>query len=493
MFLTPRRWVAALLLPAAAHAQPLLSFDDPAGDDLGDGTLVYPRDATIERGDLDLRQLRLVDDGGQLRIEVSFARPIRSPADVGSGQGGNESLALFARRGFYAFNVDLYLDLDRVAGSGSSTGLPGRRVRFDAPFAWDKAIVLTPRPELMRRQLGDALADAAPAPEVAATLERSVHFATDVRVRGRTVSLAVPREFLSPEAVRSASLVAIVTAAKLNIEADLGRLGGVGRSRALERLALGAEQPQSGRPASGLGYRSDRPPATAVVDLLDPSGAAQARQLTEGVLLAVSGDAPGTPSAGVTAQPAAAAAETAAAAPVAPSASGGSGSWFSRALEALGGLFGAGAASAAGGATAPAVAVPASPVAIPAGTPAAALPAAAASPAAAPGASPVPAATTAPARAAPAATAPATAAPTTAAPTTAAPTMAAPATTAPGTATPPPAAAAGAPRPAARPPRDAAFYEEQEQRLRALQRLRERNLITEEEYQRKRKEIVDAL
>ncbi len=58
-------------------------------------------------------------------------------------------------------------------------------------------------------------------------------------------------------------------------------------------------------------------------------------------------------------------------------------------------------------------------------------------------------------------------------------------------------AAAGGPvtaRPApARPARDAAFYEEQEQRLRALQRLRERNVITEEEYQRKRKEIVEAL
>lgn len=455
MFLTSRRWVAALLLPAAAHAQPLLSFDDPAGDDLGDGTLVYPRDATIERGDLDLRQLRLVDEGGQLRIEVSFARPVRSPADVGSGQGGNESLALFARRGFYAFNVDLYLDLDRVAGSGSSTGLPGRRVRFEAPFAWDKAIVLTPRPELMRRQLGDALADAAPAPEVAATLERSVHFATDVRVRGRTVSLAVPREFLPPDAVRSASVVAIVTAAKINIEADLGRLGGVERSRALERLALGAEQPQSGRPASGIGYRSDRPPATAVVDLLDPTGAAQARQLTQGVLLAVSGDAAGIPNAGVPAQPAPSAAETGAAAPVAPSAPGGPGSWFSRALEALGGLFGAGAASAAS-------------------------PAAASSPAAAP------AATAAPGRATPAGTAaPATA---TAAPP--APAPAAPGSVAPAAAG---AATAGAPRPAARPPRDAAFYEEQEQRLRALQRLRERNLITEEEYQRKRKEIVDAL
>lgn len=41
--------------------------------------------------------------------------------------------------------------------------------------------------------------------------------------------------------------------------------------------------------------------------------------------------------------------------------------------------------------------------------------------------------------------------------------------------------------------RDARFYEEQEQRLQALKRLRERDLISEEEYRSKRKEILDAL
>lgn len=48
------------------------------------------------------------------------------------------------------------------------------------------------------------------------------------------------------------------------------------------------------------------------------------------------------------------------------------------------------------------------------------------------------------------------------------------------------------PSPAAK-ARDAAFYEEQEKRLRALKRMREENLITEEEYQQKRREILQAL
>lgn len=55
-----------------------------------------------------------------------------------------------------------------------------------------------------------------------------------------------------------------------------------------------------------------------------------------------------------------------------------------------------------------------------------------------------------------------------------------------------PAPAAPALVPAAK-SRDAAFYEEQEQRLQALKRLRDKGLISEEEYQQKRKEILSSL
>ncbi|WP_348755097.1 SHOCT domain-containing protein [uncultured Aquincola sp.] len=70
---------------------------------------------------------------------------------------------------------------------------------------------------------------------------------------------------------------------------------------------------------------------------------------------------------------------------------------------------------------------------------------------------------------------------------------------APAAAAAPARAAAPAAAPAATPPapaaasRDARFYDEQEQRLRSLKRLRDQNLITEEEYQAKRKEILQAL
>ncbi len=58
-----------------------------------------------------------------------------------------------------------------------------------------------------------------------------------------------------------------------------------------------------------------------------------------------------------------------------------------------------------------------------------------------------------------------------------------------------PAVAASGAAPAKAPPRsrDAAFYAEQEERLRGLQRLRDAGLLSEEEYQQRRRVILDSL
>ena len=64
---------------------------------------------------------------------------------------------------------------------------------------------------------------------------------------------------------------------------------------------------------------------------------------------------------------------------------------------------------------------------------------------------------------------------------------------APSAAAPPAPAAAGAAAPAPQRARDAAFFEEQENRLRTLKRLRDNGLITEEEFQQKRREVLQLL
>lgn len=396
--------LAALLLPLAVMAQAALpiTIADPAGDDDGDGTLSLPRDSAFAPGDLDLRSLRIAAEGDGLRVEATFANPVRHPSTARGPGLGSEDLGVFARRGFYAFNLDLYLDLDRVPGAGMTATLPGRGARIDAAHAWDKAVVLTPRPELMRRQLREALAATGVIAEAAldAELDRRVFFATDVRVRGRSVSFAVPGRFVTPTQAGAASVVGLVTAAKLAVEAELG--AAFGRGAAVP--TLGALQPAPGQPQDGVGYRGDKAPATAVVDLLAPNAAQQKAQLAGGAALTGltpdNGTSVGRPPGGGVSTPSALP--------------------FALALEAV--LRGAPVAAA--------------PVPAPA---------------------PVPAAAPAP------------------------------------VASPPPAPAVAAPAPVPSPARPAAASSDIEERLATLKRLRERNLITEDEYQQKRRELLDRL
>ena len=433
-----RVWILALLWPLATlgATAPLLEIADPAGDDVGDGRLVYPRSDAFEPGDLDLRALRVHADGDGLRFEATFANPVRHPAAVPGGGMGNESLSVFARRGFYAFNLDVYVGSAARRGSGHSVSLPGRSAVFAPGHAWDRVVVLTPRPELMRRQLRDALTEALPSDATAAdaAIDAAVHFATRVRVSGRTIAFTVPRAFFGTGEVADWSIAALVTQAKLTVEADLALPGFAGRAAA--GPSLGAQAPQPGRPEDAMGYSDDRAPATAVVDLLNPDPRAQAGALAHGAMLASLGRGSGRPTA-----PAAAAAPATEA------------SWFGRALLAMAhGPAGAGAATA----TAPATATSAA------------------------------AATVAPAATPPA---PAALAPTAQVPAQPSVTQRAPEPPTPAAQPAMPSAAPAAPTGT----RDAAFYEEQEQRLLALKRLRDKGLISEAEYQAKRQEVLGKL
>jgi hypothetical protein len=417
---------ALLLLPLTALAQPapLLTITDPEGDDVGDGSITYPRSSAFAPGDLDLRMLRVFAEGKDLRFEATLRNPIRNPASVHAPGMGSEDLSVFARRGFYAFNLDIYIDTDRVPGSGNTFTLPGRHAQIDPAHAWEKVVVLTPRPELMRRQLNDALAAVGPAGAgtVGALVDGAVFFATDVRVRGRTVSFVVPGSFLGSTRVNDWSLTAMVTAAKLTIETDLSILPQAGTP--LERLSLAAQQPERGRPEATLGYSGDRPPATAIVDLLTPDPQQQAQQLAAGAAITglsrengYGAIAPPRPAAPVQAA-------TAAAPPTPP----------------------------APPPTLQSLMQPAAPPPAPAPKAAAATAAAAVSPAPATPQAPEP-------KALPVA----------------------------------PAAAATAAAVSPTPRRDAASYEDVEQRLLTLKRLRERGLISEEEYQGKRREVLGGL
>lgn len=227
----------ALTLPADA-AKPVFTIHDPAGDAFGDGTFVYPEtyDLDIQPEDLDLVELRAYATKSGTEFEAVFARPIKKPVrrPIESGV----MLTDLAKLGFFTFNIDIYIDIDREPGSGRLVMLPGRTAEVHPDFAWEKVVCLTPRPDIARSELkrfmvADAKRElkaekgsvdrddvAAAKEQIALDVADDVFFPTQVRVQGRSVRFTVPWTFLRGETA-SPDWAYVIAVSAADVTADL--------------------------------------------------------------------------------------------------------------------------------------------------------------------------------------------------------------------------------------------------------------------------------
>jgi len=225
---------AALLALSASHVQAdeLFVLEDVLGDDVGNGELIYPNRPDLQRGDLDLFTVSAEQRKDGIWFVVEFAKPILSPEGRVT-ELGQTPLDKLARNGFFTFNVDIYVDTDRIAGAGLVETVPGRGVVIDRNFAWEKAIVLTPRPDIARTMLQMHFDDEFEAEvrakkgrvskdeleQLEGRSEKRVDdlyfFPTRVRVNGRRVEFQVPEEFLGGLPKESWAYTVLVTGANI--------------------------------------------------------------------------------------------------------------------------------------------------------------------------------------------------------------------------------------------------------------------------------------
>lgn len=287
-------------LPGALFAKsPIFELEDPPGDDHGNGNLVYPLRSDLQQGELDLVAFRAFDDEGGTLFEVELARRIRKPERGAIDEAGTD-LTTIARHGFYNFSVDVYIDQDRQPGSGGVAMLPGRQAEVAAGSAWERAVVLSPRPaetrsalrrmwlrelnEAMREQLDgpagdDRSAEARRADQVRATLAESVFFPNQIRVTGRIVRFYVPDLFLGGRASKDWAYTVVVTGADLSTSTDLAARAGMGQAVADDLMTIPIS-PGTWKDRFG-GGREGAPNQPPIVDLLVPPGKSQERILSE--------------------------------------------------------------------------------------------------------------------------------------------------------------------------------------------------------------------
>ena len=278
--------LAALLATPVFGRSALFTLSDPRGDDHGDGNLIYPLNEELDPGDLDLISLTARAEGDGTWFEATFAKPVRQPGAETIDDLGT-SLASVARFGFYTINLDIYIDTDRVAGSGGVAMLPGRFAEIDRAHAWEKAIVLTPRPheargELKRiltrnlnediRKADSKLGDAEAAElrsQIPGDVETRIFFPSQIRVRGNKITFFVPASFLGGPAKDTWSYVVATSGANVLQSFDLSRV--LGRDPKDDSLMILPVSPGKWQDRFG-GGRENAAIQPPLVDIIVPAG-----------------------------------------------------------------------------------------------------------------------------------------------------------------------------------------------------------------------------
>ncbi|MGE5529461.1 MAG: glucodextranase DOMON-like domain-containing protein [Patescibacteria group bacterium] len=121
--------LAVICLPALAGTGGDFSLADPAGDDFGPGTYIYPKNPAFEpyRGLFDLTSFSVAEAGGFIHFDLDFAdlrNPWRAP------------------EGFSHQQVEIYIH--RGGGGRTETLRPGAYVSFSPRYPWDVMLRAAP-------------------------------------------------------------------------------------------------------------------------------------------------------------------------------------------------------------------------------------------------------------------------------------------------------------------------------------------------------------
>ncbi len=232
----------------------IAKLSDPAGDDVGDGTLVYSAKADFPAGSFDLRSIEISRDQDGFWFVATFGDFIREMWwTPGGGKGGPAQERNHRLR--FGLNLDLYIDSDRKYDSGQLFTLPGRKMRIDRRYAWERAVILSPQPRTAREQLLAKLKaniPGRPPGEAEAAIDKAIYFPVKRSVFDRSIRFFVPKEFIGDSDGEDWALTAFVTMAA-PIEDDDN---------------LGVRQPQKEATPDAPAYGSRDGPPSPVIDVL---------------------------------------------------------------------------------------------------------------------------------------------------------------------------------------------------------------------------------
>lgn len=125
-------FLALLVISMPVLAQKEVSFKDPAGDDNGSGSFIYPTDPVYKPGSFDITGFTVNDKGSTVELTVNVGAGLENPWNMASG--------------FSVQQAFVFIDMDGKAGSGHQFALPGLNAEFLPCCYWEKAVIMSPQP-----------------------------------------------------------------------------------------------------------------------------------------------------------------------------------------------------------------------------------------------------------------------------------------------------------------------------------------------------------
>ncbi|MGD8489409.1 MAG: glucodextranase DOMON-like domain-containing protein [Anaerolineae bacterium] len=119
----PTAGPAAVVVPDLGLTTPVLTVQDPEGDDHGPGTYAYPLDPVFGAGAYDILEFAVAEDDNNLIFRMTFAGPLNNDWGAPNGLG--------------IHTVDVYID---AAEGGERKLLPGRNAALPEGSGWEFAI-----------------------------------------------------------------------------------------------------------------------------------------------------------------------------------------------------------------------------------------------------------------------------------------------------------------------------------------------------------------
>ncbi|NMC46435.1 MAG: glycoside hydrolase, partial [Chloroflexi bacterium] len=163
-----------------------IAVQDPQGDDYGPGSYTYPTDTVFEPQVFDIDTFQVSYNDKYVMFAFSFFGPITNP------WGSSIDLSLQT--------MDVYVDTDPGAGTGSRLLLPGRNLGLQEGYGWDVAVWGEGwYPEVL-----------VPAPESDEALSANTEIRILVDPATNTITLRVPREIFGDSAPENWAYAAMV-------------------------------------------------------------------------------------------------------------------------------------------------------------------------------------------------------------------------------------------------------------------------------------------